>query len=223
MNEPTTPTAPAVTAPTSTPEPHPKASVSTSEAEQMMEWLKQDQAQGRISPEQAQKAFDQLNASPEQRLPDPCTDEQKALDAAFPPAKPADYTIQYFRPGEPGEVTKDMQAFEANARGWLSGAGFPRALGNSLVTQITRVLQTTKDMTPEQLDTSGETEYAKLQKVHGDKLDERLRQAGLMVHDLDLKKPGLKNLLKSRGIGDNALVANMLIQHAAIYHARRAR
>jgi hypothetical protein len=31
----------------------------------------------------------------------------------------------------------------------------------------------------------------------------------------------LKNFLKSRGLGDNALIANMLIAHAAIYHARR--
>jgi hypothetical protein len=42
-----------------------------------------------------------------------------------------------------------------------------------------------------------------------------------MIHDLDLKQPGLKNLLRSKGIGDNALVASMLIGHAAIYHARR--
>ena len=44
-----------------------------------------------------------------------------------------------------------------------------------------------------------------------------------MVHELDTQHPGLKNLLKSRGIGDNAMVANMLIAHAQIYHARKGR
>ena len=44
-----------------------------------------------------------------------------------------------------------------------------------------------------------------------------------MIHDLDMKQPGLKNLLKSKGIGDNAMVANMLITHAQIYHARKGR
>jgi hypothetical protein len=48
-----------------------------------------------------------------------------------------------------------------------------------------------------------------------------LQAAGRVVHDLDLKTAGLKNHLKSRGIGDNALIANMLIAHAQIYHARR--
>jgi len=52
-------------------------------------------------------------------------------------------------------------------------------------------------------------------------LEERLQAAGRMVHELDLKTPGLKNLLKSRGIGDSAMVANMLIAHAQIYHARK--
>jgi hypothetical protein len=32
-----------------------------------------------------------------------------------------------------------------------------------------------------------------------------------MIHELDLKQPGLKNLLRSKGIGDNALIASMLM------------
>ena len=53
--------------------------------------------------------------------------------------------------------------------------------------------------------------------------EEKLQSAAVMIHDLDLKQPGLKNLLKSRGIGDNALIVSMLIGHAAIYHARKGR
>lgn len=36
-----------------------------------------------------------------------------------------------------------------------------------------------------------------------------------MIHNLDLKQPGLKNLLRLKGIGDNVLIASMLIGHAA--------
>jgi hypothetical protein len=42
-----------------------------------------------------------------------------------------------------------------------------------------------------------------------------------MVVALDKKQPGLKNLLRSRGLGDNAMVASMLIQQSERWHARR--
>jgi hypothetical protein len=41
-----------------------------------------------------------------------------------------------------------------------------------------------------------------------------------MVMDLDGKISGLANLLRSKGIGDNAMVANMLISHAPVFHER---
>jgi hypothetical protein len=54
-------------------------------------------------------------------------------------------------------------------------------------------------------------------------LEEKLGAAGRMVVELDAKKPGLKNLLKSLGIGDNALIASLLIQQSERYWARRAK
>ena len=44
---------------------------------------------------------------------------------------------------------------------------------------------------------------------------------GWSIDQLEQRQAGLKNLLKSRGIGDSAVVANMLIAHAQIYHARK--
>lgn len=41
-----------------------------------------------------------------------------------------------------------------------------------------------------------------------------------MIYDLDLKQPGLKKLLRSKGIENNALVASILIGHTAIYQAQ---
>jgi hypothetical protein len=78
-------------------------------------------------------------------------------------------------------------------------------------------------MTPEQLIAYGESEFVKLQNLYGATLNEKLLAAARMVQELDAKKPGLKNLLKSQGIGDNAMVASMLIQHGERYGARKGR
>ena len=47
-----------------------------------------------------------------------------------------------------------------------------------------------------------------------DTLQEKLQAAAVMIHELDKKQPGLKNLLRSKGIGDNALVARRLLGKA---------
>jgi hypothetical protein len=78
-------------------------------------------------------------------------------------------------------------------------------------------------MNADQLDQYGADEFVKLERAHDAALEERLRSAAEMIHDLDLKQPGLKNLLRSKGIGDNALVASLLIQQAERYHARKGR
>ena len=216
-----TPAAPTVT---SQVEPHTKASLSDNEAATMAQWAREDVAAGKITSEQAEKIFNELNTPLEQRGPDTRTHQQRSLDAQFPAAKPEQYVVRY---GEPGQqeptMTPELKQFDASARTWLSGAGFPRETGNSLVNAIAKVAQTTKAMTPDQLESYGVAEFAKLQKAHGAALEEKLHSAALMIHDLDLKQPGLKNLLRSKGIGDNALVASMLIQHASVYHARKGR
>jgi hypothetical protein len=219
-----TPTAPAptLTAPTvTTVEPHTHASVSESEAATLAKWAREDLAAKKITAEQAEKIFNELNTPLEQRQPDTRTDEQKNLDKQFPAAKPEDYSIRYGVLGQEPEMTKELRKFDTSARTWMSGAGLPRELGNSLVTQISRVTQQTQRMSPDELITYGENEFAKLEKAFGPKLEEKLHSAALMIHDLDLKQPGLKNLLRSKGIGDNALIASMLMQHASVYHARK--
>ena len=76
-------------------------------------------------------------------------------------------------------------------------------------------------MTDAQLESYGYTEFAKLQRVYGDTLKAKLTQAGRMIHALDAKQPGLKNLLQAKGIGDNAMVASLIIQQSERYFARR--
>lgn len=154
--------------------------------------------------------------------PDKRTDEQKSLDQHFPAAEPEDFIIHYGGAGEDVEMTPELKAFDRSVRAWLSGAGLPRELGNSLVHTIAKVAQTTKGMTPDQLESYGYTEFQKLEHAFGATLEEKLQSAE-MIHTLDLKHPGLKNLLRSKEVEVSALVASMLIGHAAIYHLRKGR
>jgi hypothetical protein len=179
---------------------------------------------GNLSTLHVAQALSTLRSAAEPQEPDVRSPEVKALDAALPAANPEAYRITYGEPGQdPPAMTPELKQFDASARTWLSTAGFPRDVGNSLVLAIGKVAQTTKGMTADQLESYRYAEFAKLEKAHGPALEERLQAAGRMVHDLDLKTPGLKNLLKSHGIGDSAMVASLLIQQAERYHARRAR
>ena len=162
-----------------------------------------------------------MNTPLEQRAPDTRTDEQKTLDTHFPAAKESDYTIRYGIPGQEMLMTPELKQFDTTARGWLSEAQFPRELGNSLINAVSKVAQHTQAMTPDQLTMYGETEFAKLEKAYGATLEEKLHSAAEMVEALEQKTPGLKNLLRSKGIGDSAMVASMLIQQAERWHARR--
>ncbi len=62
-------------------------------------------------------------------------------------------------------------------------------------------------MDENQLEQYSVDEFAKLERAYGgeDKLQEKLRAAAVMIDVLDQKQPGLKNLLRSKGIGDSAL------------------
>jgi hypothetical protein len=216
-NTPTTPPAPAITV-----EPYSPSGLSPSHAAQWIEIEKDNLAAGRITLEEANKRFESLGAAPEQRAPDTRSDEIKQLDAHFPPAKAEEYLIRYGEPGQPyPTMTEETKQFDTAARTWLSAAEFSRELGNSLITQIERTGRATRGMTPDQLITYGETEYQNLQRVYGPELEEKLRQAAEMVEAIEKKTPGLKRLLQSNGIGDNALVVAQLIGQAERYHARR--
>jgi hypothetical protein len=190
----------------------------------MAAWTREDVKNGKISAEAAEKIFNELSTPlAERSTVDTRTDEQKALDQAFPPADPTAYTIRYSRPGQDTPVTEEIKQFDANARTWMSSAGLPRELGNSLVNQIDRVSQHTATMTPEQLVVYGEREFVKLQNLYGAGLEDKLKSAALMIHELDQKKPGLKQLLRTGGIGDNALIVSQLIAQSERYHARKVR
>jgi hypothetical protein len=214
----------APTAPPSSSPVGPQGEITDAQGVQIVRDIQKDLATGKISQAQADARFAEMHTPLDQRvIPfDNRTDEQRLIDDHFPPAQEKDFLIRYFPPGrEPQVMPKELHEFDQHARGWLSAAQFDRTLCNSLVTQISRVAQHTNTMTPDQLETYGENEYVKLQATYKDTLEDKLRQAGRMVEDLDKKQPGLKNLLRSKGIGDSALVASILIGQSEIYWARR--
>jgi hypothetical protein len=98
MTDTTTPTPTAPTAAsTFTPpvEPHTKSGISASEAATIEGWIKYDLAKGKMTPEQAAKAFDDIGTPLESRGPDLRTAAEKELDSAFPPSQARDFTIRY--------------------------------------------------------------------------------------------------------------------------------
>ena len=211
---PATPATPAAPA-------EPYSPVSPRYAAQWIEREKDNLAQGKISPEEATRRFDALGATPEQRAPDLRSAEVKLLDQ-LPPASPGEYLIRYAAPGqEEAPRTPETTAFDHSARAWLSGAEFPRDSGNSLISQIQRVAQQTKHMNADELDSYGYSEFAKLENAYGDTLDAKLEAARQMVQALEKTTPGLNNLLKSNGIGDNALIVAQIIGQSECWHARR--
>ena len=174
---PTTPAAPAIPV-----EPYPPANLSESHTAQWIEIEKENLATGKITLEEANRRFDSLGATPEQRAQDTRSAEVKLIDQLSPPAKESDFLIRY---GEPGQLappmTPELKAFDTSVRTWLSGAEFPRDSGNSLITQIERTVRATKGMTPEQLDSYVLLENAKLERAYGDTLDAKQEAARQMV------------------------------------------
>ena len=221
---PATPATQTLTAPTVTPvvEPTTKGDLSAAEAATMAEWTKADLLVGKITPEQATQQFNELNIPLEQRGPDTRTAEQKTLDKQFPPAKESEYLIRYYTPGqEPPVIPKEVQAFDANARGWMADMGLPRDFGNATVNILSKSIQHLSTLSPDQRESYKEQENDKLRALFGgqDKLNEALEPARQMIHEVEQKRSGLKDFVRSHG--DHALFIAQLIQAARIYHERR--
>jgi len=195
--------------------------LSPTEATTMAGWLRQDLDAGKLSREQFDESIRQLGVDPAAAQPDTRTKEERQFDETFPAGKPNEFTIRWFPPGQEQEMSEPMQQLDTNARTWLSSAGFSREVGNSLVGQIDRTLQTTGTMDDEQLEAYGYREFAKLERIYGDQVEAKLRQAGELVSLLEQRTPGLRQLLQTKGIGDDSLVASLLIQQAERYFARK--
>jgi hypothetical protein len=144
----------------------------------------------------------------------------KELDLAFPEAQPEEYDA--VRLSEPGEdpTPQHVQAGTL-IRTWMSESGLPREHGNALFKAADEVARQTAHYTENQLAEYGHREYAKLQHLHGDQLEAKLRAAGRMIHRIEESKPGLKALLKQLGLGDSARIVTLILAQSERYWRRR--
>jgi hypothetical protein len=88
-----------------------------------------------------------------------------------------------------------------------------------MINRVSKLAQ--RKMTPEQVEAYQDTENAKLRALYKDTWDQRFEPARRMIHEVELKKPGLKKFLLANGVGDDSGLANMLINHAPIFWAKR--
>lgn len=218
------PAATAPTAPTPRPitpqtvEPHTSMGVSQSEAATLTAWTKLDLAAGKISQQQADQIFSEMETPATDRAPDTRSEDAKLLDQHFPIAKsPTEYTIQH----GVDTMTPELRSFDTAARTWLHNAELPRELGNSFVTTISDVAKTTGSMTTDQREVYGLAEMAKLQQQFGDTLKPRLEAAKAMIRALDAHQPGLKQFIRGNACFDNARVVVQLLDASDRYWSRR--
>jgi hypothetical protein len=104
----------------------------------------------------------------------------------------------------------------------MADAGLSKDLGNSLVNSLSKAIQHTQALTAEQREAYKDSENAKMEKLFGpDWHETKLKPVAAMIHELDQRRPGLKELVRAHG--DNAMFLAQLIQAARIYHARKGR
>jgi len=179
---------------------------------------------GNLSMLDVARGLTTLREAAEPREPDARTDAEKAVDRDFgPAAKPEEFHTRYYTPGqEPAVVPKEVQAFDANVRGWMADAGLSRELGNSVFSTLSKAIQHTHTMTTEQRESHRDSENAKMEKLFGpDWHETKLKPVRAMLDAIDQKRSGLKALVREHG--DNAVFLAQLIQAAAIYHRRLGR
>ena len=218
---PTAPVAPIITS-SGTPPQYDPQQVSEAQAALMVGNIKAQVLKETMSQDTANQAYDQLQTPMDQRAPDNRSEALKELDRAAPPGKETDYAIRYGIPGQdPPPMTKELKEFDSTARSWLASAEFSRENGNSVIRAIDQTVNTTRHMNAEQLEQFRQTEMTKLRGLYGDSLEEKQRECSQMVHAVEMQKPGLKNLLRSKGIGDAAVVVTQLIAQSQIWHTRR--
>lgn len=175
-------------------------------------------AKGTLTPDQANHVFDELAVPHAQRQPDTRSDDVKLLDQHFPPAKPEEFSAVRFHLANE-DPTPEQRQSSTITRTWLSEAGFSRDLGNTVFRIARETATKLQRMTDAEHAEWSKTQNDRLRRVYGDSLDAKLAQAGQMVHLIELKHPGLKQLL--RQIGDSSILASLLIQQSDRYFARR--
>lgn len=143
--------------------------------------------------------------------------EAAEIDAMFPPAKPEEYQM----PSMGDEYGPTQHKLDTDARGWLAEARFPAGLGSALLSEIDRVSVAHSKMSDGERQIWAQKEVAVLQNMWGDSYGPRVKAAQQIIKELELKRPGLVEILEVSGAGNSAFVIAQVALHAERLLARR--
>lgn len=143
------------------------------------------------------------------------------IDAAFPAARATDYEIPPLAPGnEP--LTKELMAFDRQARGWLEAARFTKGIGSFIAREVEKVGVRYQAMSESERKLFAITERQRRDQLLGPNAEKRVALGRQLVRELDKKSPGLVALLEETGAGNSAAVIVHFTMQAERLAARRA-
>ncbi|MCR4346498.1 MAG: hypothetical protein NUV55_04760 [Sulfuricaulis sp.] len=137
-------------------------------------------------------------------------DSAAPAELGFEPARPEHYIF----PKPAGEMTpKDRQA-DMQLRNWLAGAKFPRDVGSSLAAEARKVIDAHSKMDDNQKEFYKRDQAFKLQSLWKDKFSERMNLARQLLTELDAKQPGILDFIDQSGLGNSAMIINLVSAQA---------
>jgi hypothetical protein len=136
----------------------------------------------------------------------------------FEGAKPHEYQM----PGR-GDYDPKQREADLRIRNWLSAAKFPREHGSSLATEASRVLKQHAELSDGEKEIFKRTEAVKLEKLWGPDFGKRVALARQLLTELDAKQPGILDFIDRSGLGNSAMIINLVYAQAERLAARSAK
>jgi hypothetical protein len=183
----------------------------STEAEGFKEWVRQDLAAGKMTPEQADQALKVIDGQGlDQLKADTRSESERQYDKDFPVCR--EDNIPW--PHSPdGESTPEFNAFRTQINTYFIDAGMTKDTAGYILKEADAFGYRSEKWTPEEHVLFGRAEIAKLECVLGDQLPQKLQLARQMVQKLESKRPGIVAMLEKTGLGNHSAVVLALANH----------
>jgi len=141
----------------------------------------------------------------------------RALDD-HPPAEPNQYAMPKLLPdGADYLKSPDAQAVDQYLRSAVSAGGFSKDLGDAVLETIVRLGEKLDGFTPAQHELYGRESAIQLQKLFGERTQERIEAARSVAAIIEQYQPGFLEMLTSTGLGNSVeLITYFASQHDRI-------
>jgi predicted nucleic acid-binding protein len=179
----------------------------TPEVQQLLaRWLVED---GHATQEQVDAMLNADGIDP--IVEDNRTEEAKAIDAAFPPAKPEDYRMPRF--ATDADSVQDIMRVEEASRAWLAEARFTREIGSFVAGEVARTAERFQRMDDTERQLWTQEQRVAVERLLGPDHERRLALGRQLIQEIEAKRPGLVRLLEDSGAGNNpSVVLNVVLQ-----------